>query len=525
MRLLAAPPQPTRQVAAATSPQWTPHVLAQLQCCSLDRQPRCTSVWSHLPAQCWSDRLCVEQRSASSAPAVLTQTEPFKHAFELLCNCVLPGSVDVLCALLPHVTDVAALQRARKPTQRMLESLFMCAPHRTEGLPAELITHVLAKCALLLSRTSRARGGIACRATLDEHSLYRCQRQLHWRAADVAQLHASPSGAPLALVEQLLVYPPAFASACGAFVWGSVGYVQMTLECLRLLCYVVLGYVLPAWLLQQDSLVGHVAGGVWRTCKPLAAIVGDAAAEDLPMGTDPGLWALRQVFRSSWQRFSAAADAPLGAAACLRCGPQRPAELRDAAASLRSELLGADGESEAERPHATALPAPVLVVTGAAAAGASRDDSHASWELSPGVHAIVHDSARGGARLHDQVSADYRGCLDRCMRDVVAVDADQVTRLGTFRAADVLHAEGEQGSGGRHVDLVRGAWGGEVAAGALKRELMTRQGTQGIVPGRLGALPAFYVVPALVCTPTLLAAGCEALQVCLRRRIWAGDHV
>ena len=337
-------------------------------------------------------------------------------------------------------------------------------------------------------------------------------------------MHAIPAGAPLALVEQHLMYAPAFAAACGSFVWGSVGYVQMCLECLRLLCYAVLGYVLPAWLLQQESFVAHVAGAAWRAHKPLAG-KGAVVGAELAMGTDPGLWALRQVFQCSWQRFAAGGDPPLSAAVCLQCDPQRPAELRAAFASLRTPIVQANGVPSEEGACATVLAAPVLVVSGVTACGGSHDVDRASWELAPGVHAIVHDSARGGARLHDQVPADYRRCLDRCMADAVSLSSEQVAQLGTFRAADAPATESAPCNDRRHVDLVRGTWGAEMAPVALQRELAARQGVQGIVPGRLSARPAFYLTPTLLCAPSLLAAGCEALQACRRRRIWAGDHV
>ena len=46
------------------------------------------------------------------------------HAFDMVCNSLLAGSVDIVTALLPHVRDVAAFLEAWPSVQRLLESFL-----------------------------------------------------------------------------------------------------------------------------------------------------------------------------------------------------------------------------------------------------------------------------------------------------------------------------------------------------------------------------------------------------------------
>jgi hypothetical protein len=57
----------------------------------------------------------------------LTQTPVFMHAFDMVCNCLLAGSVDVVTALLPEVHDVPTFLDARPSVQRLLESFLRYA--------------------------------------------------------------------------------------------------------------------------------------------------------------------------------------------------------------------------------------------------------------------------------------------------------------------------------------------------------------------------------------------------------------
>jgi hypothetical protein len=116
-----------------------PQLLAQLQDCQLVHRRMCTSMRQALPASCWSDKLCVEpQAQPNSSAPMLTSSGPFKHAFELLCNCILANSVDIVGALLPNVTCQRTLEAARSPVQRLLEAFLRCASATTHLLTPAL---------------------------------------------------------------------------------------------------------------------------------------------------------------------------------------------------------------------------------------------------------------------------------------------------------------------------------------------------------------------------------------------------
>lgn len=103
-------------------------ILAQLQLCSLQQQAACTSVQMPLPVNPWSVALCSENVARrANRVATLTGTEPFKHAFELLCNCFAVHSTDIVCALMPQVTNSEELLKARPKAQAALEAFLMYA--------------------------------------------------------------------------------------------------------------------------------------------------------------------------------------------------------------------------------------------------------------------------------------------------------------------------------------------------------------------------------------------------------------
>lgn len=118
---------PPPQAHALPLTEDLPEVLAQLRSCSFQQQLPCS-----VPATCWSTRLCVEGE-AHMHGARLTRTQPFQHAFELLCSCLLASSVDVVCSMLPRVADAASLQQARGSVQVVLEELLTCAPTALSG--------------------------------------------------------------------------------------------------------------------------------------------------------------------------------------------------------------------------------------------------------------------------------------------------------------------------------------------------------------------------------------------------------
>lgn len=63
----------------------------------------------------------------------LTQAPVFMHAFDMVCNSLLAGSVDIVTALLPHVRDVSGFLEARPSVQMLLESFLKYAPSRVSN--------------------------------------------------------------------------------------------------------------------------------------------------------------------------------------------------------------------------------------------------------------------------------------------------------------------------------------------------------------------------------------------------------
>jgi hypothetical protein len=113
-----------------------PHVLVLLRSCRLGQQPACMSIRSPLPLYTWSQRVCSEDTAHCLGMVPLTSTGPFKHAFELLCSCLLARSVDVICAVLPGVLDSQAVVQARMSVQQLLEEFLTCAALVTVSLLA-----------------------------------------------------------------------------------------------------------------------------------------------------------------------------------------------------------------------------------------------------------------------------------------------------------------------------------------------------------------------------------------------------
>ena len=134
---------PPLQAHALPLTEDLPEVLAQLHSCSFQQQLPCSSLHNAVPANCWSTRLCIEGE-AHMHGARLTRTQPFQHAFELLCSCLLASSVDVVCSTLPRVADAASLRQARGSVQVVLEELLTCAPTALSGT---VRLHCLIKCA------------------------------------------------------------------------------------------------------------------------------------------------------------------------------------------------------------------------------------------------------------------------------------------------------------------------------------------------------------------------------------------
>lgn len=122
--LLADAPKssPSRSLASHVS---LPQVLASLRVFTVGAQAACVSFDQPVSSMCWSSRLCVEAGSADARG--LTHAPVFMHAFDMVCNSLLAGSVDIVTALLPQVHDVPGFLEARPSVQRLLESFLRCA--------------------------------------------------------------------------------------------------------------------------------------------------------------------------------------------------------------------------------------------------------------------------------------------------------------------------------------------------------------------------------------------------------------
>jgi hypothetical protein len=366
----------------------------------------------------------------------------------------------------------------------------------------------------------------------------RGQRLLRCQMACKEQMQEFPAGALVAMANQTLLYSPHLAKACSAFTWGSVGYLQLCMECLRVLAYTIVGYVLPSWHARCHSFVDESNAGSWPHTKQLQAArrkgqhsEGARSFEALHVGVDPGLWALAQLFRTSWQRFCTVPEAEPGQArakqGCQRCAQQALATgLVGGAAHAETLCCGlsvSDRGLERVGVCTTSGPAPVMVVHNVL------DDAgvHGSW--AGGALACVvllNESSRFGSRMHDQPPEEYLVRMLHCVGDFLEPKGTQVCELGSFRPA-MGHSivDGNVSpAAGLHVDLRHGSWGACVRPKSMHEELAQRQGAQALVPGPLSSSRAAFFVPGLAHAPSFLGQGVHAVEQCTRRRIWAGCH-
>ena len=361
-------------------------------------------------------------------------------------------------------------------------------------------------------------------------------------------MRAFPAAALIAFVGTTLVYSPALAQECDSFRWGSVGYMQMCIECLRLLTYCIVGYVLPCWCDGSSAFVDVDALGSRPSRKALYAepstTNGAQGFTDLSMGLDPGTWALAQCFSSSWHRFCSAPERrgdSGGAPACLRC-QQQARDLQSAtcftrsASSLCCAITAIQEESRPVQACLTSAAAPVLLVQSLDAADQAHyghddaeRDTHDGSATGRDVAVVLYEaSARFGTRLHDEAPAEYVQALQTHLGNYAEPSGCQVRKLGSFRAvgASVQALNGGAGAdtGQLHASLRAGHWGAGVTPETLQKELAQRQGGQAMVPGPLGSEAAFFVVPALAQSPMLLRAGWNALQQCIQQRTCVDCH-
>jgi hypothetical protein len=370
----------------------------------------------------------------------------------------------------------------------------------------------------------------------------RGNRSLQLRAATADELRAYPAAALIAMAGLQLVYPPQFASECAAFAWGSVGYIQMCMECLRMLVYLLLGYILPAWLQNLPAFASENYLQALPPEKPLtgAADTGSAGASALMLhiGADPGLWALQQCFECQWQRVCTPPESstrPQALQGCLRCAASQPPQPLRTSGSTQLQCLAATvvlppAHTGMAQSCCTCAAAPVTVVGRPLepdGQGSPPNQQASSSRTTSDMRILVHeDSTRFGTRLHDQASPQWLAQAAEVANDYLAPQRSQIRQLGTFQGLQAGHTDQQQtpSSGRAHVDLRSVDWGSCIQEAFLHQQLSERQGRQALVPGPLGAEPAAFVVPAFAQPPALLALGSKALRECVERRIWAGCH-
>jgi hypothetical protein len=117
---ICAGQQRLQGVARSLSASGLPQIVAQLRAWGVGPQAACTSYSQPVPCVCWSKKLCVEE----DVPFALTRSGVFEQAFDIFCSCLLTNSVDVLCALLPEVTDISTLLHARPSVHDLLQKFF-----------------------------------------------------------------------------------------------------------------------------------------------------------------------------------------------------------------------------------------------------------------------------------------------------------------------------------------------------------------------------------------------------------------
>jgi hypothetical protein len=356
----------------------------------------------------------------------------------------------------------------------------------------------------------------------------------------------------------------------------------MLLECQRLICYLVIGHILPAWHSGESAWQSEATSSATSPRTKLLQLPqahmykdrpADSAAE-LHMGLDPGLWALSQLFHCSWAHVCSrpiAVSSQPGAHAhrgCLYCGKMAQKASRCASETLACEhsaglhaptmaetnscrILYAAPAAEPPNACVTCTAAPLLVAQVPPGAPPGHN-LHAlrsvPQQLGAGIrlqsvgagdctsHTAVMwpEGGRFGTHLHDLAPHEHVLQLLHVLGDHLEPAAEQVRALGSFRAC----ADGACGARAPvdgppaerraradvHVDLLQGMWGGAVRREMVHAEVALRQGLQALVPGQLSGYFAGFVAPALGLPPSLLHAGVQALQKCAGARLWTGCH-
>eukprot|EP00892_Ulva_mutabilis_P003342 jgi/Ulvmu1/137/UM001_0141.1 len=525
---------PTRSLASHFS---LPQLLAQLRVFTVGTQAACTSFDHPVspPSLCWSYRLCREASSTAAAP--LTASPVFMHAFDILCNSILASSVDVVVAVLPQVQDVHSFLVACPGIQSLLESFL------------------------------------------------RGERPLTWECASPSHLLEFPAGTPVALhggdaaTPLSLTYSPFFSNACHAFAWGSVGYLHMLLHVLRLLCYLVVGHIIPAWHSgrcpwnHDDAPITHKRLAhaplqpLSQGARPSIRVHPEATAP-LHIGIDPGLWALSQLFRTSWVQVCAepvtapgSQHAQRGCLFCIRhartvpgaagdggtlAAPHTAAMHEPAMAETVSCRLVANATASSRQASVagnaciTCAAAPLIVVQpapGSAGVGVRGSEGRSTGGAVHVMHsdtcaAVCYPSAgRFSTRMHDNAPHEYVTQLVSLLGDHLQPRADQVRQLGSlqsFPEADGGRpggaASGAGDAAGMHVDLMQGTWGAAVQRAVVNQEVAGRQGKQAVAPGLLGGRRACFVLPALGAPESLLRVAAGCLAQCQEARLFTGCH-
>lgn len=360
---------------------------------------------------------------------------------------------------------------------------------------------------------------------------------LLFAAASAAACEDFPTGALFCITgSNTIVYAPMLASQCHAFAFGSLGYIQMCMECLRMLVYLVIGYVLPAICQQARQYVTREGLEAWQQGTARSATPGaTTCSATLQFGADPGLWACRQCFGSSWHRFCVlrmhgSAAQPQLNELCARCQSDAACHVVHPANALCVPLVRT-ADDAAVQPDGACLTSAAAVAT-LVHTSAIADQRPAPGQPAMGAAPAVllhRGNVRGGATLHDEPTTQHLQELTAHVQDHLAPQPEQVARVGTFRPLRSCSCSGGSSAGARaplFADLRSQHWGACVDANAAMAELAERQGNGALVPGPLGdgGSPAFFYVPGFAHSSELLQHGLAALQECQRVRIWAGCH-
>lgn len=333
----------------------------------------------------------------------------------------------------------------------------------------------------------------------------RGEQPLCWQLASTSQLREFPAGAVAALSSRgglqsrspVILCSPFFVNACHSFAWGTIGYIHMLLECQRLICYLLIGHVLPAVHSGSSSWDAEASSGSCppgRRSKllmlPHTAAHGEQAAhctQELHIGLDPGLWALSQLFHCTWAHACSppvtmpSQNGPQHARqGCLFCadalrkqnrqapetlatahseGMTAPAMAETTSCRILRSPKSSSGECSIVQACITCTAAPLLVAEVPASvppnhpslaqpSGASMQHQLGSGiriKAPPGpnnaqscgaTHAAVvwPEGGRFGTRLHDVAPQEHVIQLLHVLRDHLEPHSDQVRGLGSFRS-------------------------------------------------------------------------------------------